>query len=222
MYLSLPSMSPTDIHIWRIFLDNSPTHPEILSPAERDRAARFRFERDRIHFHNAHTALRQILARYANLEPQALEFHLGAYGKPSLTNVPAVEFNLSHSNSYALVAVAASPVGIDIEHLRADFDVIALAQRFFAPAETAIVRAEPDRFFEFWTRKEAFIKAIGMGVLFPLQGFDTCTDRVNIYAPTDQTAWYAQTFHPVPNYIAAVVTPHSNSELKQFDWTNDA
>lgn len=211
-------MHPSEIHIWRVPLDMPPIQSEILSPAERDRADRFFAERDRIRYHNAHTALRQILARYTGLEPQTLQFHTNAYGKPSLVNALPVEFNLSHSNSFALVSIHSSPVGIDIEHLRADFDVLALAQRYFAPAETALVNANPERFFEFWTRKEAFIKAIGMGVSFPLQKFDTCTDRINIHPPEPQSDWYARTFHPAPDYIAAVVTPHHILDLKQFDW----
>jgi len=210
---------PNEIHIWRVPLDTPPPKIAILSPAERDRASRFYAERDRIRYQNAHTALRQILARYTNHQPQTLEFQLNQYGKPSLINAPAVEFNLSHSNSLALIAIHPSPVGVDIEHLRANFDVVALAERYFAPAETELVRADAERFFEFWTRKEAFIKAIGMGVSFPLQGFDTCHPRISIYPPETQSEWYAHTFHPAPAYIAAVVTPHSNILLKQFDWT---
>lgn len=215
-------MSPTEIHVWRVPLDTAPTHSELLSPEERDRASHFHAERDRIRYHNAHTALRQVLARYADLEPQALEFQINTYGKPSLINAPAIEFNLTHSHANALVAVTTSPVGVDIEHLRADFDVVSLAQRYFAAAEIDLVQTNPDRFFEFWTRKEAFIKAIGMGISFPLQGFDTCTDRVNIYPPAEPTRWYVQTFHPIPNYIAALVTSHPKINLMLFDWATDA
>lgn len=212
-------MLSRQIHIWRVPLDTPPTQSDILSPDQRDRAAHFFAERDRTRFHNAHTALRHILARYARIQPRALEFRVNAYGKPSLVNAPGIEFNLAHSHSFALIAVASSPLGIDIERVRADFDVIALAHRFFAPAETALVRADPGRFFEFWTRKEAFIKAIGMGVSFPLQGFDTCADRVNIYSPTDSAAWYVQTLRPDQDYIAALVTTQPNINLEQFDWT---
>jgi 4'-phosphopantetheinyl transferase len=126
----------------------------------------------------AHGALRCILATYARCEPDVLVFREGPQGKPALAwPVEDIPFNLTHTGGLALVAIAGSGrVGIDAETVRSEIEVEDLSRRFFAPAEAAeILALSPDAqlaaFFACWTRKEAFVKALGGGLSVPLDRF---------------------------------------------------
>jgi 4'-phosphopantetheinyl transferase len=212
---------PDEPHVWRVALNADPAGDESLSQPERDRAARFYSAAHRACYINAHVALRAILASYLDLAPGQLEFETNAYGKPRLLNDPRLEFNLAHSRSLALIAVTRShPIGVDVEYLRDDFDTLELANRFFAPREIELVRSRPDRFFEIWTRKEAFIKAIGMGVSYPLQEFDVCRDRVELSSrvPLPRAEWFVTTFTPAPACIAALVTSSPQITLRHIEY----
>ena len=125
--------------------------------------------------------LRALLGSYLSVSPRDLQFVYSAYGQPSLSAAESSEllnFNVSHSSGVALFAVAhARRIGIDVERVRRDFDTSEIAERFFSHAERAALRQLPqdDRhnaFFRCWTRKEAFIKALGEGLSHPLDQFD--------------------------------------------------
>lgn len=212
-----------EIHIWRVALDNVTRDARVLAPAEQERAARFVFQVHRARYINAHVALREILAQYTQTPAEDLAFQTNEYGKPFLASDPALYFNLAHSHAFALLAVTRQgPVGVDIEHRRDDFEPLSLAERFFAPREVALVREQPARFFEIWTRKEAFIKALGMGVSFPLREFDVCEQRVAFtpaVAHLTHQIWFVNTFEPVTQYFAAVATTASGLEAQQRDWS---
>ena len=134
------------------------------SEDEAQRAARFHFAVDRDHFIAAHGCLRDIPARYLPIEPGQLSFSNGAYGKPFLSGVSAeggLEFNLSHSRDFALVAVTRNhPVGVDVEYVRRDIPREKIARRFFSEHELSDLLSLPltrreTGFFNCWTRKEA-------------------------------------------------------------------
>lgn len=174
-----------EVHVWRTALDLPFSRIErfvaVLSPDERERAERFRFDRDRARFIVARGVLRSVLGRYLSREPHTLRFAYNRYGKPELvqeTGTPELHFNLAHSHTMALCAVALDySVGIDVEHIRADFAGEDIAERFFSPREVQMLRAVPDAmrtraFFLCWTRKEAYIKARGMGLSLALDCFD--------------------------------------------------
>jgi 4'-phosphopantetheinyl transferase len=173
---------PGEVHIWRIELDGAARTVAALgatlSREEQQRAARFRSIELRERWTVAHGALRCILAAYARCEPGALVFREGTHGKPALTRpVADIPFNLSHTNGLALVAIAGNGrVGIDAETVRSEIEVEDLSRRFFAPAEAAEILAlsrvaQPAAFFTCWTRKEAFVKALGGGLSVPLNRF---------------------------------------------------
>lgn len=154
-------------------------YPALLSKDEAVRWQRFLFEKDRHRFLVARAMLRDVLSRYTRREPQSLAFQYNGYGKPSLVE-PAglpIGFNLSHSGGLAVCAVtAACDVGVDVETPQRPTDVIALARRYFAESEVqalACWSAEEQKrvFFEFWTLKEAYIKARGQGLSIPLDSF---------------------------------------------------
>ena len=174
--------APGEVHVWRIELDGAATNAAALratlSLEEEQRAGRFRSIELRERWMVARGALRCILAAYARCEPGVLVFREGPHGKPALTwPVEDIPFNLSHTGGLALVAIAGSGrVGIDAESVRSEIEVEDLSRRFFAPAEAAeILAMSPDAqlaaFFTCWTRKEAFVKALGGGLSVPLNRF---------------------------------------------------
>lgn len=156
-------LAETDVHVWAVDLrEPAPGALALLSEGEIERAARFQFERDRRRFLAARAGLRRVLAGYLGCDAREIRFEAGAMGKP---RTPGIEFNLSHSHELALVAVAGTtPVGVDVEYLRPQSDAVAIARRFFPPAEAAAVGADPGAFFRVWTRREAWLKAEGSGL----------------------------------------------------------
>jgi 4'-phosphopantetheinyl transferase len=153
-------MDKASVDLWTISLATpSPSH---LSEDEVARVNRFKFEEDRVRWTRARSALRVILSRYAGDDPARLAFIYGQHGKPALLPFSDVEFNLSHSGDWAMIAVALSiPVGVDIEHLRLNVDMVPLLQRL---GETDLP-ATTQELYQAWTRREAKSKAAG-GALF--------------------------------------------------------
>ena len=176
------SLQSGDVQVWRISLEQPDEVRErfrlTLEPDELDRASRFYFENHRRHFLVARGFLRDVMGRYLHEKAENLRFVYGAYGKPSLASEPTVRFNMSHSHEVALLAVAReAEVGVDVEHVRADFATEDIARRYFSRAEVyafnLLSRDEQvAAFFRCWTRKEAYIKAIGKGLSQPLDAFD--------------------------------------------------
>jgi 4'-phosphopantetheinyl transferase len=224
-----------DIHVWRLEPMRPDANPDELkdwlSEDEKRRARQFHFARDCTRFIVVRAALREILSAILGTEPGSLRFAAGPYGKPLLMKRD-LQFNVSHSGAMALIAVARDrELGIDIEEMRQLRDPVALAKRFFAPEEaqqiegitnTAIRRA----FFECWTRKEAFIKAIGEGLSHPLDSFrvtffpdEIAELRVHSEKPVQ---WSLVDLNPGRGYCAALVfEQHTNDTLPriiQHEW----
>lgn len=168
--------APVRLHLWR--LDPGPRDVARLAahldPAEAARAARFVRPSDRDAYRVGRGRLREVLARWCGCAPEALHFEAGAAGKPSLACGP--QFNLSHSGGLACLAVHPDrPLGVDIEAPRPVER--AVAERFFSAAEQAELAALPTAlwqagFLSAWTRKEAVVKALGLGMGAPLDRFD--------------------------------------------------
>lgn len=181
-----PPLTPDSVHVWRVSLDAERGFDEswsLLSADEQARAQRFHREQHRQRFVLAHGALRRILGGYLGARPHSLAFVAGEHGKPALSldeiGGAEVQFNLSHSGDLALVAVTqSSPVGVDVERWKTDMEHLAVAERFFSPAERAALQALGSHehvihgFFAAWTRKEAYLKATGMGIAHGLHHFD--------------------------------------------------
>src|SRR5882672_6549869 len=152
----------------------------ILADDEKARAARFYFERDRTRFARARTLLRIILGMELGLPPGKVRFAYGAHGKPELAEDLArsgVRFNVSHSHGLGLFVVARdAAIGDDVELVRPVRYGRAVARRYFAEDECETLEgfagdAWDRAFFRCWTRKEAFVKALGEGLSFPLRDF---------------------------------------------------
>jgi 4'-phosphopantetheinyl transferase len=191
-----------------------------LSDDERQRASRFAFDRDRRRFVVARARLRAELGARLGVRPEAVELQYGAHGKPALAGRFAdggLCFNVSHCDDVAVYAFSRCEVGIDVEAIRSLTDADAIAARFFSYRENVVYRALPPRdrplgFFQCWTRKEAFIKALGEGLSHPLHSFDVSLapgERAELLriesAPGDDRTWRLESWSPAPGYVAAFV-----------------
>ncbi len=200
----IPALAGNEIHLWRAPLDVGPEKlhglAQLLQPEECERAARFRFPEHRARFIVARGILRTILGLHLRHPPQSLRFAYGEHGKPALAE-PAgtgVEFNLSHSAGLAIYAVAVGrAVGVDVERIKPKGSWLQIAQQYFTGTEAAELAALPEeamrrRFFEMWSAKEARLKALGVGLRFPL-------DKA-----IDATAWPAVKLSLMDGYTAAL------------------
>jgi 4'-phosphopantetheinyl transferase len=188
-----------------------------LSADERARRDRLLRPEDQQAFTVCRAALRQHLGERVGRDPATLIFGQNRYGKPHLHD-RVVCFNVSHSADRGLIAISDDDVGVDIEHQRPLHDMMAVAKQSFSPQEQADLWRLPmplrrEGFFRCWSRKEAFIKAVGMGLSFPLDGFDVTLDpRVSaqllgIRDPQHARAgWTLHHLDVVPEYSAALVT----------------
>jgi 4'-phosphopantetheinyl transferase len=164
----------TGIRAWLLDVEAArgvlPQCEQLLDPEERIRAARFHFERDRHAFVMRRAALRCLLAEELGLQPAQVRFQLGSHGKPALVGEPELHFNVSHSGQLALFGMAQRhPLGVDVEEARLKPDLIALADRILTAAEMQEFRAlsandQLSAFYQYWTRKEAVVKALGLGL----------------------------------------------------------
>lgn len=227
-------LSTGEVHVWRIALDAPAGQvtrlEQVLSVDERERAARFLFERGRRSFCMARGCLRMILGGYLQVEPDKLRFSYTDQGKPYLAGPwgeAGLMFNLSHSHGLALVAAAYDRrVGVDIEHIRQDFAGEPIARRFFSTGEVSTLLALPaefrkEGFFTCWTRKEAYIKARGEGLSFPLDQFDvtlTPGEPARLLAtrpdPDEASRWGLQALDPGPGYQAAVAAEGQDWQVR--------
>jgi 4'-phosphopantetheinyl transferase len=174
-----------EVHLWVVEPERV-TDPRLLKAylalldeREQERRQRFRFEKHQHQFLVSHALVRVTLSRYAQVPPQTWRFSTNTYGRPALTGeaLPGLRFNLSHTDGMAVCAVALdTDVGADVEYSGRQGQTVELADSFFAPSEVAALRALPperqrERFFEYWTLKESYIKARGMGLSLPLDQF---------------------------------------------------
>ena len=232
-----PDLPPLgrDVHAWRIILDRPEWSIEdlkpILSDTERTRAARFYAARDRDRFIVGRGMLRTILGRYLGIAPDRLTFDAGPHGKPGLVGEHGgLEFNLTHSHGLAVLAIAVGRrVGVDIESIRPVREIENLVVRFFSPRERAeFVTVAPDRklaaFFQAWTRKEAYIKAIGTGLATPLDSFDVGVDPdsapglIGVKGKPDEPGrWTMRDFDPGAGFLGAIVVEGSGWGLLGFE-----
>ena len=209
------------VHVWPVHTVASKAIASrlelILAPEERDRADRFRFDHLRHSFVLAHGALRMLLGRYLNVPPADIQFKYGSKGKPTLASLQTVDFNASHSGDLAVFAFTeCCKVGIDVEQIRPLPDMQNIAARFFCSEEAVELMSlnaneREHAFFLCWTRKEAYIKAIGDGLSAPLDNFRVTIRpgaparfiHVNHNANTAND-WRLCDLQLAPNYAAAL------------------
>jgi len=217
------ALADGEAHVWRASLDLPPAQLDALASSlsedELARAARFKFDLHRNRYIAGRGRLRRILASYLHSDPAAIRFAYNPQGKPSLPG-GGLQFNLSHSGAEALYAVSLDvELGIDIECLNPAIEVEKIAANFFSPAEVAAILALPPlrrhvRFFDFWTRKEAYVKALGHGLSIPLNEFDVST-----LSEIDHAGFPKSWVYPLdtePGYAAALVTMRPLNRYKSL------
>lgn len=228
-----PGMPVGQIHVWRAFLDITDRQRDglldLLSAEEAARAARFQFEQNRRRFIAARGVLRRLLGHYLSRSPEKIQLGYNAQGKPELpadTGADGLCFNLSHAGPVALYAVTrARAVGIDVERIRAEVDIGQIARHFFSLPEILVLESadESERqqlFFQYWTRKEALVKAAGKGLALPLDRFDISALAgrrwSSVSLPGEDCPpikWYSKDIFPGSGYAAAIVVEGRIEEL---------
>jgi 4'-phosphopantetheinyl transferase len=210
-----------EVHVWRASLDvpsfKLQQFQKCLAENELSRANRFVFEKDRNHYVAARGQLRHILSFYLPQKPETFQFEYTSHGKPSLVGDHGLNFNLSHSGKLVLYAITRRrELGIDIELMRPDFSGIDIAEHYFSKNEVAVFQRlpenlRPDAFFTCWTRKEAYIKAIGEGLSCPLYTFDVAFAPseapmllANRTKPDEISRWSMHDFAAGDGYKAAL------------------
>ncbi len=221
-----PDLSAGEAHIWQVGLEQSDETVEffgqLLSEGEQERAQRFHFEKDQRKYTIARGVLRMLIGKYQNVSPELLQISTGKYGKPAVTeafNQPEIFFNISHSDNLAVFAFTReTEIGVDVEHARQLKEMKRIARRFFSKHEYTVLNSLPKDeqiagFFNAWTRKEAFIKALGEGLSHPLDSFAVTlkpgTDAGLLWvtgAPAEAAQWSLVSWQPAEDYVAALAT----------------
>ena len=221
-----------EVHLWRVFLDGGGNGQEKLlerlSKAEVERAMRLRAELQRRRFIRSHAACRSLLARYAGIPAEQLEFVQTQTGKPSLREPTALKFNMSHSGGWMALAISRNrEIGVDLEMHTGQLDWLQIAKNFFLAEEVNQIRAFPGMeqqmlgFYRVWTMKEAYLKASGIGIASGLR-------HVKINLSQDSEAsflelpggknelrrWLAFAFQPVSGAAGVVVVETTDQPVK--------
>lgn len=174
--LTLPEPATGTVHYWLVDIGPGAGGRQVLSDEEQERAARFVFDLHRNRFIAGRSVLRSLLGRYLRISPAKVDFHYTPYGKPEIAG-SRIRFNVSHSEDRAIIGLTLDdPLGVDVERLRPVQDCLGLAERFFSDPERSQLASLPEElhneaFLNCWTRKEAFIKALGEGLSHPLDTF---------------------------------------------------
>ncbi len=211
-----------EVHVWWARLDEAareepPEARAALSRDELERAAQFYFASDSRRYVAGRTILRRLLGRYLGRNPASLAFAYGRHGKPRLVSAPhraAIFFNVTHADGLALFAITRSDeVGIDVERVREIPEWERISAACFDPREHVRLRRVPsahrrEAFFRAWTRQEAVLKALGLGLGGPLP-------------PAGRGAldeFSVRTFLPAPGYVAALAVARGGCRTSCVAW----
>ncbi len=220
-------LAPAEIHLWLAFYDEiieeglHSAYRKLLDAAEKEQEPRFYFPSDRRRYLITRALVRTVLSRYIPIHPREWIFSNNAYGRPDIVNAQArnecLSFNISHTHSLIVLGVCKRrALGVDVENIRAREVAIDVADRYFAPEEVAALTAvaphqQQYRFFEYWTFKESYIKARGMGLSLPLDKFsfhypDDHAVEIAIHPDLadDAARWQFWQFRPAPEYLVAI------------------
>lgn len=224
--MSIRELESGKIELWTSFLHEIvedrllDQYKELLAPEERVQQVRFHFERDQHRYLITRALVRVVLSKYCDIEPKDWVFNKGSHGKPVIGNDHAsatgLFFNISHTNGVVIVGVAREPsLGVDVENLDRRKPSLGIAETFFASAEVEVLRELADldqqrRFYEYWTLKESYIKAVGLGLSIPLDKFSFSFPTASTIQltladnPEHADQWHFWQFQPASGYMAAV------------------
>lgn len=227
-----------EIHVWRAHLDGDAEYIShlagTLSNAELARAAKFKFEKDQRRYKMARGIVRAILGRYLSLDGRDVRLDTGLYGKPRLRMLgsgPDLRFSLAHSQGLALYAFALGhEVGIDLEFIKRNIDVMRLAEHVFSEKDIVDLNklSSKDRvnsFYGAWTRKEAYLKARGLGFSIDPRRVDLPTmvgapvEFVNLFNEAEEDEkWTIYDIEPAPEFAGAMAAEGVDWQLGRWSW----
>ena len=225
------------ITVWTASLDRDDKEraewEAMLSPEEKARADRFHFVKDRNRFVAGRGLLRELLGKYIHQEPAGLEFAYGPYGKPALSGANAakgVSFNLAHSGGLAVYAISRQRnLGIDVERIQPESAGEDIARRYFSLREVSDLQSLPpeervEAFFRCWTRKEAYLKALGTGLQTPLDSFSVSLlpGEPAEFLGGVASCWNMAAFRPAEHYVAGVVYDGNPCSITYFALNRDS
>lgn len=236
--IDIKPILPNQTHVWKVNfiqqINNIPFFLSLLSTDEKDKASKFRFKKDQNQYIISRGALRLSSASYLNIDPKKIEFKYGKYGKPEFDFNCNLKFNVSHSGDIGVLGfVLNSDIGIDVEKIKDDFDVLDIVSNYFSELEIETLKKLPkerhtEYFYRCWTRKESFIKAKSLGLTFPLDSFSVCinSDKKTELLETkwdinEKDTWKLFTFSPQQNYIGAVSIQGNVNAIEYFNLNID-
>ncbi|OQY54731.1 MAG: 4-phosphopantetheinyl transferase [Candidatus Parabeggiatoa sp. nov. 2] len=219
-------LNSDEIHLWFAFSDEIQNvellsaYEKLMTPEERAQQQRFRFAKHRHQYLVTRALVRTTLSRYTNIEPGDWRFSKNDYGKPEIMaseGMPPLRFNLSHTEKLIICGVVLKQdIGVDVEYLARKGASVDIADRFFSPQEVKDLYAVAEkerraRFFDYWTLKESYIKARGMGLSLPLELF---TFHISEHEPLrisfdaklrdDPSRWQFWLLQPTPHHKVAI------------------
>jgi len=224
-----------DVHVFSAPLD-LPTRRLVelaqwLSADEWQRAERFHLERDYRRFIAGRGTLREILGALLEVNPACLAFSYGEFGKPQITAPVAahsLHFNVAHSDSIAVYATAKHELGVDVERIRLMEEAEQIATRFFSSREKSCLQAlsadqRLEAFFNCWTRKEAYLKAIGSALGDGLDQIEVSLAPDEpaelLAAPKDSRPWHLHALSPAAEFIGALAIQPADAQVKCWSWS---
>jgi len=228
-----------ETHVWLTFWEAISeerllvAYRELLNAAEKEQESRFYFAKDRRCYLVTRALLRTVLSRYAPVDPKDWVFSANAYGRPHIANTHApdgcLSFSVSHTQGLIVLGVAKGrSLGVDVENFATRDMSIDMANHYFAPQEVAALhevshRQRQDRFFQYWTLKESYIKARGLGLSLPLDGFSFHFRNghavelvINRELDDDSARWQFWQFRPTPEHLVAVCTEKLNAQSSKL------
>jgi 4'-phosphopantetheinyl transferase len=228
-------LNDEEAHIWRADLKFNECFQssflKLLSTDEKSRAHKFRFAKDSRNFIIARGILRSLIGKYLEINPAEISFQYSEFGKPGIADNHSLQFNISHSQNVALFAfIKKLNVGIDVEFVNQDIEVEDIATKFFSANEVSNLLALPEKqhalgFFNCWTRKEAFIKAVGEGLSFPLDKFEVSLEPdkpakllATDWEPKAVSRWSIYSMSPGPDLVGSLAIEGLVKDVKFWNW----
>ena len=231
-----------EVQIWQSSLEVSPLWynklAAYLSEDEQLRAKRFHFEEHRVRFTVSRGLLRLLIGKYLDVSPASIEFIYGRHGKPSLVvkpELPPLNFNISHSQNVAVFAFSRdTDLGVDVEFIKPNRELMRIARRFFSKHEFTVLQSLPkseqlNGFYNCWTRKEAFVKAVGDGLAMPLDSFSVTlkpsepAQLLWMQGETDEVgSWTLKSWQPWENFAAAIAIRHPETRIEIMNIQQDS
>jgi 4'-phosphopantetheinyl transferase len=219
--------------IWRVhfpsYTNSIAELYEILRPEEKSRSALFHQIKDKQRFIIGKAALRILMGNYLNTDPGTIRFIYGMYNKPALKEKrELIDFNISHSGDYILIAVANTPLGVDVEYYNTCFEVKQVMEYAFSKDEISFIKSQYDYysvFYQLWTCKEALLKAISNGLNSNIRSIPCLKGKhvVKDMPLTDIKSWRVSNFKVDEQYTGSIACPENISKIlfKQYEFTDN-